>query len=100
VGAPGRADAEHRAHGALGRGEQPQGQGLGAVHRRDHRGGERARPAARKKAKLVDGDRHEVIEGAHPSPLSAKLWFGSKPFSKIQEALARRDLPPIDWHLA
>ena len=54
---------------------------------------------AKKKAKLVDTKRHVVIEGAHPSPLSAKLWFGSKPFSQIRDALARRDLPPIDWRL-
>ncbi|MEZ4237432.1 MAG: uracil-DNA glycosylase [Myxococcota bacterium] len=54
---------------------------------------------AKKKAKLVDADRHEVIAGPHPSPLSAKLWFGSKPFSQIQDALARRGLPPLDWRL-
>src|SRR5262249_491653 len=30
---------------------------------------------ARKKAKLIDRRRHTIVEGAHPSPLSAKQWF-------------------------
>jgi len=54
---------------------------------------------ARKKAALVDRTRHAVIEGAHPSPLSATKFFGSKPFSAINAALEERDRPPIDWSL-
>jgi uracil-DNA glycosylase len=54
---------------------------------------------AKKKAKRIDGDRHQVILGAHPSPLSRKYWFGSKPFSKIEAALVECGLPPIDWQL-
>jgi uracil-DNA glycosylase len=55
---------------------------------------------ARKKRKLVDTNRHVVIESAHPSPLSAKSgFFGSRPFSRINEALSRHGQPPIDWRL-
>lgn len=54
---------------------------------------------ARKKRKLIDTQRHEVIESPHPSPLSASGgFFGSRPFSRINEALMRRGQPPIDWH--
>ncbi len=54
---------------------------------------------ARKKAKLVDTSRHTVIEGAHPSPLSMKKFFGSKPFSAINGALAAQGHQPITWQL-
>jgi uracil-DNA glycosylase len=54
---------------------------------------------ARKKRKLIDTKRHEVIESPHPSPLSASGgFFGSRPFSRINEALMLRGQPPIDWH--
>ena len=53
---------------------------------------------ARKKKKLIDVDRHVVIESAHPSPLSAHRGFlGSRPFSKINEALERAGRGQIDW---
>jgi uracil-DNA glycosylase len=52
---------------------------------------------AKKKAKLV-GSRHAVVETVHPSPLSARAWFGSKPFSRIDDALRGHGLPAIDWH--
>jgi uracil-DNA glycosylase len=54
---------------------------------------------AKKKAKLIDGTRHAIVQGAHPSPLSAKLFFGSKPFSAVNEALAGFGQEPIDWQL-
>jgi uracil-DNA glycosylase len=55
---------------------------------------------ARKKKKLIDTQRHEVIESPHPSPLSAMSgFFGSRPFSRINEALMARGQPPIDWSL-
>jgi len=56
--------------------------------------------AARKKKSMIDTDRHTVIESAHPSPLSARNgFFGSRPFSKANEALARNGLPSVDWSL-
>jgi uracil-DNA glycosylase len=54
---------------------------------------------AKKKAKLIDASRHAIVQGAHPSPLSAKLFFGSKPFSAVNEALAGFGQEPIDWRL-
>jgi uracil-DNA glycosylase len=68
---------------------------------------ERSKPAvfvlwgksAQKKQALVDETKHRVVAGAHPSPLSAKLWFGSRPFSKINAALKELGHKPIDWEL-
>jgi uracil-DNA glycosylase len=55
---------------------------------------------ARKKAGLIDGDRHCVLESAHPSPLSAWQGFlGSRPFSKANQALISFGREPIDWRL-
>ena len=55
---------------------------------------------ARKKKVLVDTSRHVVIESAHPSPLSAHNgFFGSRPFSRANEALVAAGRTPIDWRL-
>lgn len=55
--------------------------------------------SARKRAPLVDTSRHTLILGAHPSPLSAKAWFGSRPFSAINAALEAHGQKKIDWQL-
>lgn len=54
---------------------------------------------ARKKAKLVDGTRHGLIEGAHPSPLSVKKFLGSRPFSQVNDALRAAGRGTIDWQV-
>ena len=55
---------------------------------------------AKKKLKLIDTNRHIVIQSAHPSPLSARNgFFGSKPFSAINQALLRLGKPEIDWQI-
>jgi uracil-DNA glycosylase len=55
---------------------------------------------ARKKKSLLDPVRHTVIESAHPSPLSAHNgFFGSRPFSRANDALAFHGQEPIDWSL-
>ena len=54
---------------------------------------------AQKKEKLIDGDRHVVLKAAHPSPLSAKKFFGSRPFSAINDALRKLGKTPIEWQL-
>lgn len=42
-----------------------------------------------------------TIESVHPSPLSASRgFFGSKPFSRANELLARLGAQPIDWRLS
>jgi uracil-DNA glycosylase len=54
--------------------------------------------SARRKATLIDRDRHTIIESAHPSPLSAHNgFFGSQPFTRTNAALIEAGLPPIDW---
>jgi uracil-DNA glycosylase len=54
--------------------------------------------ASRKKKSLIDTDRHTVIESAHPSPLSAHNgFFGSRPFSRANQALRESGQEPIDW---
>jgi uracil-DNA glycosylase len=41
-----------------------------------------------------------VITSPHPSPLSAdRGFFGSKPFSRANELLARQGVAPVDWSL-
>lgn len=56
---------------------------------------------ARSKTKFIDRSRHTVIESAHPSPLSAHNgFFGSKPFSRTNEALIDAGHEPIDWDLS
>jgi uracil-DNA glycosylase len=54
---------------------------------------------AQKKSKLVDADKHRVIQGAHPSPLSAAKFFGSRPFSRINRAQEELEKDLIDWQL-
>lgn len=56
--------------------------------------------AARRKKELIDTSRHFVIESAHPSPLAAhRGFFGSRPFSRINEALVAAGREPVDWSL-
>ena len=56
--------------------------------------------AARKKKSFIDTSRHVIIESAHPSPLSAHNgFFGSKPFSRANEALVAAGREPIDWRI-
>jgi uracil-DNA glycosylase len=54
---------------------------------------------AQKKEKIIDVRRHRILKAAHPSPLSAKKFFGSQPFSAINKALTEQGHTPIDWQL-
>lgn len=41
-----------------------------------------------------------IIASAHPSPLSARRgFFGSRPFSRVNELLAQQGAAPVDWSL-
>ncbi|WP_033222382.1 uracil-DNA glycosylase [Kitasatospora phosalacinea] len=41
-----------------------------------------------------------TIESAHPSPMSAdRGFFGSRPFSRANELLAKQGAQPVDWRL-
>lgn len=53
---------------------------------------------AQKKAGLIDASKHFVIQSAHPSPFSVhKGFFGSRPFSKINQFLKEKGKEPINW---
>ncbi|MDH4075298.1 MAG: uracil-DNA glycosylase [Acidimicrobiia bacterium] len=55
---------------------------------------------ARQKRALITGPQHSVIESPHPSPLSAhRGFFGSRPFSRANEALMEAGREPVDWAL-
>jgi uracil-DNA glycosylase len=54
---------------------------------------------AQSKELLLDTARHRVLKAGHPSPLSAKSFFGTKPFSKANDALKELGLEPVNWQL-
>jgi uracil-DNA glycosylase len=55
---------------------------------------------AGKKTSLID-QHHTVITSVHPSPLSAhRGFFGSRPFSQANRALADHNQPEINWVIA
>ena len=54
---------------------------------------------ARSKKRLIDTNRHFIIESVHPSPLSANRggWFGQHQFSRCNAYLKQLGLDEIDW---
>nr|WP_207063393.1 uracil-DNA glycosylase [Motiliproteus sp. SC1-56] len=55
---------------------------------------------AQKKGSFIDRQRHKVLEGPHPSPLSAhRGFFGCRHFSQANDYLVSRGQDPIDWQL-
>ncbi len=86
----------HRGHGW----EAVTDQIIGAVNSKQQRvvfvlwGGE-----AKKKRPLITNPQHVVIACAHPSPLSARNFFGSRCFSKVNRALTEAGVEPIDWQI-
>ncbi|MEC4021075.1 uracil-DNA glycosylase [Streptomyces sp. H27-D2] len=43
---------------------------------------------------------YPAVESSHPSPMSAdRGFFGSRPFSRVNDLLARQSAPPVDWRL-
>lgn len=55
--------------------------------------------SAREKTSLIDS-RNFIVTSAHPSPLSAyRGFFGSKPFSKVNEWLAANGMQPVHWQI-
>jgi uracil-DNA glycosylase len=53
---------------------------------------------AQAKRGLIDATRHLVIEGAHPSPLSARRgFFGSRPFGRANAFLREQGRAEVDW---
>lgn len=55
---------------------------------------------AKSKKELVTNPIHLVLDGPHPSPLSAYHgFFGCRHFSKCNEFLIKNGLKPIDWKI-
>ena len=53
---------------------------------------------AQDKEKLITNPNHVILKAPHPSPLSAyRGFFGSKPFSKVNEMLIQQEQTPIRW---
>ena len=56
---------------------------------------------AKKKGRHIDRSRHHVLEGVHPSPLSASRgFFGCQHFSAINSLLQIRQQTPINWQVS
>jgi len=55
---------------------------------------------AQKKGKNIDKNKHLVLNGPHPSPLSAhRGFFGCQHFSQTNSYLTTQSNTPIDWQL-
>ena len=55
---------------------------------------------AQNKGKVIDRNKHLVLEAPHPSPLSAyRGFFGCKHFSQCNTYLQEKGLKSIDWSL-
>lgn len=55
---------------------------------------------AQAKQELITNRHHHVLAAPHPSPFSANRgFFGSRPFSQINNLLAEQGEEPIDWQL-
>lgn len=55
---------------------------------------------AQAKADLITNPQHEIIQGAHPSPLAAhRGFFGGRYFSRTNDFLTRCGMDPIDWRI-
>lgn len=55
---------------------------------------------AQTKKKMLNNQKHLILEAPHPSPLSAyRGFFGSRPFSKTNAFLEQNGLSPIDWQI-
>lgn len=54
---------------------------------------------AKKKAKLIDKNKHHILTSGHPSPLSANrgYWFENKHFSKTNDFLQSIGSATIQW---
>lgn len=53
---------------------------------------------AQDKEKLITNPSHVILKAPHPSPLSAyRGFFGSKPFSRVNDILIQQGQTPIRW---
>ncbi|QOW11723.1 uracil-DNA glycosylase [Kaistella flava (ex Peng et al. 2021)] len=53
---------------------------------------------AQKKEELIDSSKHFIVKSAHPSPFSVyRGFYGSKPFSQINDYLKSKNIETISW---
>lgn len=54
---------------------------------------------AKKKARLINSEKHHILTSGHPSPLSANrgYWFGNKHFSEVNTILKEKGNKIINW---
>lgn len=54
---------------------------------------------AQKKGKLIDREKHLVLESGHPSPLSANrgMWFGNNHFKLTNAYLREKGMVEVEW---
>jgi uracil-DNA glycosylase len=90
----------HRAAAHRGKGWEPVTEC--ALHALASRGGPAAAILWGRDARAATASLGEVpwVASAHPSPLSASRgFFGSRPFSRVNELLVRQGGVPVDWTL-
>jgi uracil-DNA glycosylase len=55
---------------------------------------------ARNKKKLIDSNKHLILEASHPSPLSSyRGFFGCRHFSKTNNYLRANNIEEISWQI-
>jgi uracil-DNA glycosylase len=54
---------------------------------------------AKGKAKLIDVEKHYILESVHPSPLAGNKFQGNGHFSKTNELLKLQNKSPINWEI-
>lgn len=54
---------------------------------------------ARARREVITGAHHRIVESAHPSPLSARLFFGCRCFSEVNKLLTEAGRGEIDWRV-
>ena len=54
---------------------------------------------AKKKAKLINENKHHILMSGHPSPLSANrgYWYGNNHFSKTNTILKGMNIKEVNW---
>jgi len=56
---------------------------------------------AQKKGRVIDQTKHLVLQGPHPSPLSAyRGFFGCKHFSQTNQYIQDNNMSGIDWQIS
>ncbi|MCK5877436.1 MAG: uracil-DNA glycosylase [Candidatus Marithrix sp.] len=52
---------------------------------------------AQQKGSIIDASKHYILKSAHPSPFSARNFFGNQHFSKTNQYLKDCGKKPINW---